>query len=190
MLRYNYSGGGTFPRIWRAALERVLAARHGVWRWRTDGAGAFGADPRTMAFIPEMTRWRMSALSRRMLTADDWPRVSAARHRNYSLLLDHFRERHPEGVVSDVLPEGTCPLCFPLRLRKAPRLFARGLAAWGVEAWPWWHERFHPAVPWDEFPEARQLKQRVLALPVHQDLTEEHMHYLARSCEAVWRFWT
>jgi dTDP-4-amino-4,6-dideoxygalactose transaminase len=129
----------------------------------------------------------MSRLSRRLLAGCDLAGIKAARRRNYLTLLDHFRAAHPECLLSPELPGGACPLCFPVRLRRPPALFARSLAGRGVEGWPWWQELFHPAAPWAEFPEALALKKRVLALPVHQGLGPPEMEAVIRAFEAAWR---
>jgi len=53
------------------------------------------------------------------------------------------------------------------------RLMSRGMAAL-----PFWR-RYHPAVDWDRYPDARYLKAAVLALPVHQQLNEAQIDWLA-----------
>ena len=50
----------------------------------------------------------------------------------------------------------------------------------GITTGIWW-DALHPAVPWEDFPEALHLKERVLALPVHQDLDAEQIDRLARA---------
>ncbi len=184
--RHNSPAEGGWPAwAWPVLLERGL----GVWRRAAELAGArsAGVDPRATSFRPEAATWRMSALSRGLLARLDLEAVKAARRRNFSTLLAHFRERHPDCLIFRELPEGACPLLFPVRLRrKPPELFARSLAGWGVEACAWWRE-LHPAVPWEDFPEERALKGRVLALPVHQGLGEEEMARIASAFEAAWR---
>jgi dTDP-4-amino-4,6-dideoxygalactose transaminase len=51
----------------------------------------------------------------------------------------------------------------------------------------WW-DQLHPAVPWERFPEAVALKERVLALPVHQDVDDRQLDRLLdamRSCPVL-----
>lgn len=186
LLRHNHPGDGGLATLSRLALERALAARRLVWERLSGRQGLGLVDPRSLEFNPQVSRWRMSRLSRRILASLDLARVKDARRRNFAALLAHFQARHPGCLLLGELPEGACPLCFPVRLRQPPELFARLMAGWGVEACPWWRE-LHPAVPWGEFPEAAALKRRLLALPVHQGLGETEMERVAAAFEAAWR---
>jgi len=181
LLRYNHPGTGRLAAGARYLLERTLAARR-----RLSSRGLPPIDPRAAAFHPEAAGWTMSGLARRILAATDLAEVKAARRRNFAALLGELRRRRPGCLLVTELPEGACPLCLPVRLRRPAALFARSLAGWGVEAVAWWDE-FHPAVPWAEFPEAQALKRRVLALPVHQGLSEADMERVACAFEATWR---
>ena len=44
-----------------------------------------------------------------------------------------------------------------------------------VQGWP----GYYPGFDWDAYPEACYLKDTLLTLPVHQDLTLAHMEYIA-----------
>jgi dTDP-4-amino-4,6-dideoxygalactose transaminase len=46
-------------------------------------------------------------------------------------------------------------------------------------------EQEHPRIDWSRFPEARELKSRVLALPVHQDIEQEQLQHLAVTLRAL-----
>jgi dTDP-4-amino-4,6-dideoxygalactose transaminase len=56
--------------------------------------------------------------------------------------------------------------------------WAEALRARGVASISWW-AGYHRALPWDDFPDACKLKDRVLALHVHQDLDDAAMDYVA-----------
>ena len=79
------------------------------------------------------------------------------------------------------LPPGVCPLFFPVLIEPAEsrhRIYA-DLRGRGVITHPWW-DRFHPSVPWEDFPDAVSLKTKLLGLPVHQDLRQEHLGQIVR----------
>jgi dTDP-4-amino-4,6-dideoxygalactose transaminase len=62
----------------------------------------------------------------------------------------------------------------------------RTLKGRGVVTHPWW-DRFHPGVPWDEFPDAVYLKKRLFGLPIHQDLTLKHLDLVINEFEKAYQ---
>ncbi|OKL39550.1 hypothetical protein A3841_00965 [Pontibacter flavimaris] len=90
------------------------------------------------------------------------------RRRNYQYLLDHLGEMVPRQFV--YLPDGACPFAFPIEVENA-RPFLERLRQKGVLGLLFWINP-HPTLPVEEFPRSRFLRERVLALPVHQELTE------------------
>jgi len=77
----------------------------------------------------------------------------------------------------ETLPDGMCPLGFPLLVDRRQQ-WCNALFAAGVTVSPWW-EGYHRGLEWNEFPEARALKSRLLLLPVHQELTARDVEYIA-----------
>jgi hypothetical protein len=57
-------------------------------------------------------------------------------------------------------------------------LSAKGILVGG---WP----SYHRAFSWDNCPESRRLKNSVVTVPIHQDLDEHHMRYIAACIEDV-----
>jgi dTDP-4-amino-4,6-dideoxygalactose transaminase len=82
------------------------------------------------------------------------------------------------------LLEGVCPLFFPIIVENSllRNNLYRILKSRGITTHPWWN-RFHPAVPWDKFRDAVYLKERLLGLPIHQDLTFKHLDFLIKEFE-------
>jgi dTDP-4-amino-4,6-dideoxygalactose transaminase len=75
------------------------------------------------------------------------------------------------------LPEGVCPLFFPVITREREHL--RGeLTQKGIETFIF-GEHLHPGLPRAQFPNARFLADHVLCLPIHQGLTPKHIEYMA-----------
>ena len=80
------------------------------------------------------------------------------------------------------LPDGVCPLFFPVLVddghETAERLRARGVDA--LEFWngsePGGHEMG---------PDAQFLRRHVLELPIHQDLTARHIDHIARQMSGL-----
>jgi dTDP-4-amino-4,6-dideoxygalactose transaminase len=81
--------------------------------------------------------------------------------------------------VTGELKPGVCPLFYPVAVEDKAGAMARLLAR-GVETVDFWRVR-HPAVPGGLFPEVDRLREHVLELPVHQDLSPADAEHVA-SC--------
>ena len=104
--------------------------------------------------------------------------IVARRRRNYRRLAEAVGyERVPTGE----LPDGTCPLFLPVRVRNRDRVL-EALAARGVEAIDLWREGFESA---GEFPDAAALRREVIELPCHQDLDDDAIDFVARAFREV-----
>jgi dTDP-4-amino-4,6-dideoxygalactose transaminase len=120
-----------------------------------------------------------SALARRA----DPERVRARRRHNYALLAGELAELAPEPFR--VLPDGTAPLYFPALARDRDRAIA-ALLEHGVrplEVWP----VPHPLLDRSRFAELEPARTQLLALPVHQALSERHMERVLAAATAVLR---
>jgi CelD/BcsL family acetyltransferase involved in cellulose biosynthesis len=95
------------------------------------------------------------------------PEVAAQRRIHYGMLLDELREMVPVPFAH--LPDEASPLALPVESPTKTRLLER-LAAHGVRALDLWPVP-HPLIPTGRFPRASAWRARVLALPVHQELT-------------------
>jgi dTDP-4-amino-4,6-dideoxygalactose transaminase len=84
------------------------------------------------------------------------------------------------------LPKGVCPLFFPLLVesRQEREVIYEALKNMGITSHPWW-KTFHPAVNWDEFPDAVYLKECLLGLPIHQDITRHHLDRIVNVLDTV-----
>jgi dTDP-4-amino-4,6-dideoxygalactose transaminase len=131
----------------------------------------------TSRFDPSAVHLGMSALSRAILRRVDPEAVVAARRRNWFLLHGSLRQL-AEPVFTE-LPAGVCPLFYPLVCDHKAAVKAR-LAAAGIETVDFWRTG-HPLCAADEFPEVVRLRERVLELPIHQDLGPREMAHVARS---------
>ncbi|MDQ6749268.1 MAG: DegT/DnrJ/EryC1/StrS family aminotransferase [Actinomycetota bacterium] len=101
----------------------------------------------------------------------DGTAIRARRRHNYLRLRDELAERTLEPFRD--LPDGACPLYFPLLAGDRPRTIAallqRGVRP--LEVWP----VPHPILDRERFSELEALRRGLLALPVHQGLEDWHM---------------
>lgn len=112
----------------------------------------------------------------------DGRRIRELRRRNYRILLDAI----PELCLAPFreLPDGVAPLYYPVRVRERDRMLAelqrRGVRS--IEIWP----VPHPLLDRAEHRGLDPLRAELLALPVHQGLSEWHMGQIADAAkEAV-----
>ena len=131
----------------------------------------------TQHFDPGTVKLGMSAISHLVLRNQDWPLIVERRRRNYFLLYAALRDVAPP-VTAELKP-GICPLFYPMAISDKAAAMARLLAR-GVETVDFWRVR-HPALQSGEFPETDRLRETVLELPVHQDLSPADAEHVA-SC--------
>ena len=150
-------------------------------------SGLYLVRPDSYIFNDNVCSWGMSAMSQAILSQTDFERVKDIRRKNFQYLLDYFLEHARGDLPFRELPRGVCPLFFPIVLKgpeQRENLYQR-LRERGVVTHPWW-SRFNPAVPWEDFPDAVLLKQRLFGLPIHQDLTLKHMARIIEEFEKVY----
>jgi perosamine synthetase len=97
------------------------------------------------------------------------------RRNNYKYLLQEFSDRVPPPFRA--LPEGAAPLVFPVETesRSATMEHCR---RFGVAARPWW-SFLHASLPAKKFPHSVAWRTRFVVLPVHQELSEQHLSRIA-----------
>jgi len=117
----------------------------------------------------------MSRLSHWVLSHQNYQAIIDRRRRNYSHLFSRLREVSPP--VLGELPDGVCPLFYPLRVRNKPLALAR-LFDRGVDAINFWSAP--PAiVPAGAFPDVELLRRTIVQIPCHQDLSSRAVDWLA-----------
>jgi len=129
---------------------------------------------------PSTLQLGMSNICRRIVSAQPFAEVVELRRRNFLHLIDRLKGIVP--LVFDELPAGVCPLFFPVltsnKVRIAERLFEVGIES--VNFW----SLYHPQVPRGVFPEVDRLRETVLELPCHQDVSPQDIERLAG---ALWK---
>ena len=130
-----------------------------------------------VAFQADRKQWGMSGLSRMLMRYTHVENMVGLRRARFHRLANGIGEIPGVSVlINRSLPEGCCPLFFPLVVEE-PKAFARHLAAHGVGFFRGWCV-FHPSVPWALFPLESHLKENVIVLPIHQTLSDESIEFM------------
>ena len=123
----------------------------------------------------------MSRMSERLLTRMDFAGIKQRRVDNYRQLSERLG---PDVIqVFPDLPDGVCPLFFPI-IVSDKHAAAEALRARGVDALEFWNDSVEPGGH-DMSSDARFLRRHVLELPIHQDLTSRHIDHVARQVSAL-----
>ncbi len=119
----------------------------------------------------------ISMLSEIFLGSDDFTGIITSRRKNYSDLQKNLFAEFGEDFIFPELPEGTCPLCFPLNVKERDAVVARMISK-GVVPYVF-ARRPHPLVNFGDFPEVAALSADVIGLPIHQQLAADEMRIVA-----------
>src|SRR6267143_540455 len=157
----------------RRARQAIRDAGH----WFVRQASVERVSTGTQHFNPDDVGLGMSAASHLVLRNQDFAGIVERRRRNYFHIYAMLREIAPP--VTGELKPGVCPLFYPMATDDKAGAMARLLAR-GVETVDFWRLR-HPVLPVGVFPEVDRLRERVLELPVHQDLSPADTEHVA-SC--------
>ena len=166
----------------RGRANTVGAALQLVKRGMGRAAGALDvrrANVGDIGFNSDEVDLAMSAMSQRLLTRFDYPEIRRRRVQNYRRLAD--RLGGAAAPVFESLPDGVCPLFFPVFVHDK-QATAERLRARGVDALEFWNDSSEPGGH-EMGPDARFLRRHVLELPIHQDLTARHIDYIARQMQ-------
>lgn len=150
------------------------------------GTACYDPDDEAFDFDQRIMTWGISPFSLRMLDQVEWSGVARKRRENYRYLAAALSQVGGCEVMRPEIPDHTCPLFLPVLVSRRREVF-RHLVQHRIHPAIWWDQK-HPAVSWEEFPEAIILKDRVLALPVHQDIEASQLDYLVvtlRRCSAL-----
>lgn len=120
----------------------------------------------------------MSKLAATVLEEVDPEAIRTRRRTNYRAWRRVLAARDDVEVVYDALPEGICPQAVPVRAERPDR-FVATLEDRGVGAYTW--PRLSAAVREDPaYETARRLSERIVALPVHQNVEPSTIEEIGR----------
>lgn len=131
-----------------------------------------------MYYDERLNHKAISAISKGMLRTFDVAHIISRRRENFSHFLNYFSRYHDIKPLFKELPEGVCPLQFPIIVKKRNYLKAK-LNEKAINAYAWW-KGYNRNLKWDEFRDACFLKDNVLTLPVHQDLNKENIIFISK----------
>jgi dTDP-4-amino-4,6-dideoxygalactose transaminase len=116
----------------------------------------------------------MSSISAGVMGGLDYESIREKRRRNFFLMRQRLLGK--AALVREDLPEGVCPLFFPI-LVKNKHETARSLWRTGIGAVEFWSD---PLNDTNIGADARYLRSHVLELPIHQSVTATQVEYIAR----------
>ena len=160
------------------ALKRAVGSALSALRVERTPVGDIGFD---LAGID----LAMSRASARLLPRFDYEEIRKKRRENFRLMRESLADR--ATPLFEELDEGTCPLFFPLlvphKQSAAEALWRRGIGA--VQFWNYGdREATGPG-----FEDARFLRDHVLELPIHQDVTASQIQYMAETVARLGLRW-
>lgn len=139
--------------------------------------------PQHYYFDPHVHLRRMSRLTRGLLDHVQKDRLIETRRRNWKQLREGMRDIPGIEPLVNALGDDECPPVMPVVVKNRG-MWLYELHERRINAIGWW-AGYHRVLPWHEFPESCELKDQVLALPVHQDLGELEMEHLVRSIREI-----
>ena len=175
----------------RLARQGVLRALPNAWAKRLDGLirTASGEEietghgrremPRSYYCDRSFSNRAISKFSAASIRHSNFSDVRARRRRHFSHLLDLLSKEPGVTPLYRVLPDGVCPLCFPILVGPARKVAYR-LSSSSIPALPWWSGYNRRCLDWDAFPDACYLKDHVVTIPVHQQLSDAAIECIAK----------
>jgi dTDP-4-amino-4,6-dideoxygalactose transaminase len=127
-------------------------------------------------FREDQLTYAMSGIAHRILANQNVDDIIARRRHNYEHLADLLGDVAPP--VTGPLPAGVTPLFYPTRVLYKRAVLDR-LRQRGVEGRSFW-EYYHPTLAAGLFTETDDLRETVLELPIHQDVTPDAIERMAR----------
>lgn len=164
--------------IWRRGTGRMLRMAAHSLTSGCDGArlpSELGSQD--FSGVRERLDWKMSSFSKNLLSRTNNVGVVTRRRENFLYLLEQLASHESMYPLFNALPEGVCPYFFPLIVRERDKVYQQ-MNECGIEVFRFWWWK-HPLVPEEENSEATSLRQNLLALPIHQDLTEKELSVVA-----------
>ncbi|MBZ0268732.1 hypothetical protein K8I85_11290, partial [bacterium] len=126
--------------------------------------------------------WGMSTVTRFLVDRAPHTRIRDRRRRHWTALARTVCGEEDAVPLFRGLPDGCCPLFYPVRSSDSCRL-QRHLLDRGIESKRIWSFA-HPAMPEGGFPFEEELRRSVIALPIHQDLDDRDMERISNAIDA------
>jgi dTDP-4-amino-4,6-dideoxygalactose transaminase len=127
-----------------------------------------------MGFDVEQVNVRMSRLSRKLIETFDADDVRSRRRFNFQAIMEGVR--NDLLLIKTPLPKGVCPLLFPIVSRNKAEV-VQHLKNNGIGAVEFWNDA-DPFLADQEGFGSSMLREQLIGLPVHQDMSPKHIQYL------------
>lgn len=132
----------------------------------------------SLAFDISMASIGISNISKKIMRSINTKEVINKRRENYIYILEHIRSMDKVKILFDSLPEGVCPLFFPVQVVGRERRQVQDLMLKnGIKTYVF-GEELHHTLPKHEYPVAEKLSREVLCLPIHQNLNLKDLSYM------------
>lgn len=125
---------------------------------------------------------QMSAITNFLLDTFNVDDIIMRRRNNFNLFKSVITNCGIKPLFRE-LPEGVCPLCFPIIARNRDYLQVK-LYERNVYSDAWWNG-YHKAIDWDNYPDACYLKENILTLPIHEGLDDQDIVSIAENLIAL-----
>jgi len=169
----------TFKRYLSEPLTRVLKSSTAGEQSAAGSESSAAAAAQRHTFDLRRGDWEMSGVARWVL--DRLPKDTIAHRRRANYL--RFESRLVSGPrtrpLFSSLPEGCCPLMFPLLQLEGGRAMRSWLTRIGIECHGFGFD--NASIPMERFRLEAELKAQVACLPIHQDLDESQIDYMANA---------
>ena len=178
--------GNTLPLVKRHVLRSFNALPR--WAKYAGAEGGLAAEnhpdmPESYYCQPGSARHGISTLTRGTIARLNCAEITSRRRRNYQRLKELVRDLPGLRLLYDTLPEFACPLGLPVIVKRREQ-WITNLLAMGIDVSAWW-QGHHRDVNWAAFPEACALKHQLLLLPIHSQLSDEHIEYVAQVARSI-----
>lgn len=124
----------------------------------------------------EMDRSGMSRVTLGLIGTADPIELCEVRRSNYLRLTEGIKGLKGIRPLYPMLPSGACPVVAPFVVDNRHAL-VHDLTLMGAHPIAWW-SGYHSRLDFSRFPNARYLKDSVLALPIHQEINDNDIDFL------------
>lgn len=139
--------------------------------------------PQSYYFDKTLESKTISGITRHILKHTSPEYIVKQRRINYMHLLNATKGSKILTPLFHYLPEGVCPLFFPVIVKDREAVY-RQFTAQGIAVTRWW-SGYHRAFDWREFSEAKYLKDHLLTIPVHQQLSSDEVEYICSIISSI-----
>jgi len=141
--------------------------------------------PSSFYYDQRLSNRDISGITERMLRTFDPGEIISKRRQNFIRYLELLSSNEDLSPLYNELPEGVCPLNFPVFVPEREKV-CRELNAMSIDATAWW-SGYHRSLPWEKYPDACFLKDCLLVLPVHQNLRNKHIELICETLMEILR---